>query len=67
MTSGNQYKNAPVAGVLMSELIEACENGSDHDKNHLSIKLKHINRNINLGFYSRNRKLNAESCMSVLG
>ena len=54
-TSGNQYKNAPVAGVLMSELIESCENGNDHDQSPLSIKLKHINREISLNFYSRNR------------
>ncbi len=66
-TSGNQYKNAPVAGVLMSELIESCENGNDHDKSPLSIKLKHINREISLNFYSRNRKINKESSMSVLG
>tara|TARA_A100000164_G_scaffold281041_1_gene253419 strand:+ start:2018 stop:3322 length:1305 start_codon:yes stop_codon:yes gene_type:complete len=66
-TSGNQYKNAPVAGVLMSELIESCENGNDHDKDPLSIHLKNINREISLKFYSRNRKINTESSMSVLG
>ena len=66
-TSGNQYKNAPVAGVLMSELIEYCENGNDHDKTPLSVNLKHINTNISLAFYSRNRKINKESSMSVLG
>ena len=51
----------------MSELIEACEDGCDHDKNPVSINLKHINRDINLGFYSRNRQINPESSMSVLG
>ncbi len=66
-TSGNQYKNAPVAGVLMTELIEYCENGNNHDKNPLSINLKYINREISLEFYSRNRKINKESSMSVLG
>ena len=30
-TSGNQFKNAPVVGHCMAELIEACENGHDHD------------------------------------
>ena len=24
-TSGNQYKNAPVVGAMMAELIDACE------------------------------------------
>ena len=66
-TSGNQFKNAPVAGVLMSELIEYCERGNDHDKEPLSINLKYINKDINLNFYSRNRKINQESSMSVLG
>ncbi len=31
-TSGNQFKNAPLAGVLMAELILACEAGHDHDR-----------------------------------
>ena len=30
-TSGNQYKNAPVVGVLMAELIDKVEGGHDHD------------------------------------
>jgi sarcosine oxidase subunit beta len=66
-TSGNQFKNAPVAGVLMSELVEYCEKGNDHDKNPLSINLKYINKDIDLKFYSRNREINKESSMSVLG
>ena len=66
-TSGNQFKNAPVAGVLMSELIEYCENGNNHDTEPLTINLKYINKDINLKFYSRNRQINKESSMSVLG
>ena len=30
-TSGNQFKNAPVAGELMAELIGRCQEGHDHD------------------------------------
>jgi glycine/D-amino acid oxidase-like deaminating enzyme len=30
-TSGNQYKNAPIAGKMMAALIGYCENGADHD------------------------------------
>ena len=30
-SSGNQFKNAPVAGHAMAELITACEAGRDHD------------------------------------
>jgi len=66
-SSGNQYKNAPVAGVIMADLIEACEGGHNHDKDPLGVNLKYINREINLGFYSRNRVINSESSMSVLG
>ena len=33
----------------------------------LSINLKYINKDIDLKFYSRNRKVNEESSMSVLG
>ncbi len=66
-TSGNQFKNAPVAGLLMSNLIEYCESGNDHDKTPLIMHLMHIKRDINLSFFSRNRKINKDSSMSVLG
>lgn len=66
-SSGNQYKNAPVAGLMMAELIEACEGGHDHDADPLQFHLKHIDRTVSLGFYSRRREINAESSMSVLG
>ena len=51
----------------MSKLVEYCENGNDHDKKPLNINLKYINKDINLKFFSRNRKINKESSMSVLG
>ena len=66
-SSGNQYKNAPVAGVMMANLILACEGGHNHDKDPLRMNLKYINREIDLGFYSRNRLINTESSLSVLG
>ena len=66
-SSGNQYKNAPIAGVMMTKLIEACENGQNHDKESVKLDLKYINREIDIGFYSRNRTINSESSMSVLG
>ena len=31
-SSGNQFKNAPIAGHCMAELIDACEKGHDHDQ-----------------------------------
>ena len=66
-TSGNQFKNAPVAGALMTALIEACEGGRDHDVEPLQFHLKHTERDIDLGFYSRRREINPESSFSVLG
>ena len=38
-TSGNQFKNAPVAGAMMAELISACEQGRDHDRDPLPFRL----------------------------
>ncbi|HEX6014866.1 MAG TPA: FAD-dependent oxidoreductase [Geminicoccaceae bacterium] len=66
-TSGNQFKNAPLAGVLMAELIEACEAGRDHDRDPLRIKGGHTGLEIDLGFFSRLRPVNRESSFSVLG
>ena len=66
-TSGNQYKNAPVVGKMMAELVQQCENGRDHDKDPLIFHLEKINRDVNMKFYSRLREINAESSFSVLG
>jgi len=66
-TSGNQYKNAPVVGSFMTELIEYCEKGNDHDIDPYQYKMKYINRTMNLGFFSRNREINKNSSFSVIG
>jgi sarcosine oxidase subunit beta len=66
-TSGNQYKNAPVVGRMMAELIDQCEKGLDHDKKPLQFKLPHIGRTINAGFFSRKRQINRNSSFSVNG
>ncbi|MEM6742135.1 MAG: FAD-dependent oxidoreductase [Pseudomonadota bacterium] len=66
-SSGNQYKNAPIAGKLMAELIEACEGGHDHDSEPLSVRLPYLGRDLSLGFFSRKRPINEESSFSVLG
>jgi sarcosine oxidase subunit beta len=66
-TSGNQFKNAPTAGEMMADLIVACENGRDHDEDPVSFRLKHIDRTIDIGFYSRRRKPDQRSSFSVLG
>ncbi len=66
-TSGNQYKNAAPAGHLMTELIEACENGHDHDQNPVQVKCRHIPHTMDAGFFSRLREINQESSFSVMG
>lgn len=66
-TSGNQFKNAPIAGDMMAELIAYCEGGADHDSAPLHFHLPHIGREIDVGFYSRKRPINKESSFSVLG
>ena len=66
-TSGNQYKNAPIAGKMMAALIGYCEDGADHDARPLQFTLPYIGRQIDVGFYSRKREINAESSFSVLG
>jgi sarcosine oxidase subunit beta len=66
-SSGNQYKNAPVAGRMMAELIDACEKGLDHDKEPFQFTLPHIKRTIDVGFFSRNREINYDSSFSVNG
>ncbi len=66
-TSGNQFKNAPIAGEMMADIIEASENGNDQDKNPIDLHLKNIDRTVNTGFYSRLREINQDSSFSVLG
>ncbi len=66
-TSGNQFKNAPLAGELMAELILACEAGHDHDRDPLKVRGRHTGFEIDLGFFSRLRQINRDSSFSVLG
>jgi len=58
-TSGNQFKNAPVAGEMMGELVEECENGLDHDNNPLIYKLKKTEGTINTKMFSRLRSVHS--------
>ena len=66
-SSGNQYKNAPIAGKMMAALISYCEGGADHDSVPFQFELPYLKRPIDAGFYSRKRKINNESSFSVLG
>jgi len=66
-TSGNQYKNAPVVGAFMADLVQYCESGRDHDKEPLQYRMNYIDYTLDIGFFSRNREINAESSFSVIG
>jgi sarcosine oxidase subunit beta len=67
-TSGNQFKNAPVVGHLMAELIDRVEHGHDHDNDPVQVRCAY-NSDVVLdaGFYSRQRKINPNSSFSVNG
>lgn len=66
-TSGNQFKNAMVAGRLMSELIDYCAAGNDHDSTPFQFPLQHVDHTLNTATFSRKRELTRESSFSVLG
>ena len=66
-SSGNQFKNAPIAGKMMAALIQYCESGSDHDNEPLQFEFPYIKYKTNVGFYSRKREINKDSSFSVLG
>ena len=66
-TSGNQFKNAPVVGHLMAELIDRVEHGHDHDTDPVKVKAVHTGLELDAGFYSRLREVNPDSSFSVNG
>ena len=55
-TSGNQFKNAPLVGEIMKEIIIACENGRDHDSKPVDLHCSHTHLQLDLSAFSRNRK-----------
>ena len=65
--SGNQFKNAPIAGEMMAGLITECEAGRDHDLDPVTFHLRYTDRTVSLGFYSRRREINRDSSFSLLG
>lgn len=66
-TSGNQFKNAAIAGLMMAELIDECENGRDHDANPVKVAGPYTGLTLNAGFYSRLREVNPDSTFTVRG
>ena len=67
-TSGNQFKNAPVVGHLMAELIDRVEHGHDHDADPVKVRCAYTGElELDAGFYSRLREVNPNSSFSVNG
>lgn len=66
-TSGNQFKNAPVIGSMLTAILEACEAGHDHDAEPVTWMAARSGVAVSLGHYSRLRARNPHSSNSVLG
>jgi sarcosine oxidase, subunit beta len=66
-TSGNQFKNAPLAGRFMANIIDAVENGHDHDADPVHYTGSYTDVVVNLGTFSRKRPVNTASSGTVMG
>ncbi|HEY1643181.1 MAG TPA: FAD-dependent oxidoreductase [Streptosporangiaceae bacterium] len=66
-TSGNQFKNAPLAGQFMAAIITAVEDGRDHDADPVHYTGQHTGLAINLATFSRKRPVNTASSGTVMG
>ena len=66
-TSGNQFKNAPMAGKMMAALIDYERGGGDHDAEPLRLTMPCTGLELDVGFFSRKRPVNQDSSFSVLG
>jgi sarcosine oxidase subunit beta len=65
-TSGSSFKTAPVIGAVVSELIESCEGGRDHDSDPLHVTLPRTGFELDVSFFSRLRGAHTSSG-TVLG
>jgi sarcosine oxidase subunit beta len=66
-TSGNQFKNAPLAGEFMAAIVTAVEDGHDHDTEPVRHVGQYTGAEINLGTFSRKRPVNTASTGTVMG
>jgi sarcosine oxidase subunit beta len=55
-TSGNQFKNAPIAGQFLRAIVDATMSGHDHDNDPVQFRGAHTGETINLGAFSRKRE-----------
>jgi sarcosine oxidase, subunit beta len=66
-TSGNQFKNAPLAGAFMAAIVAAVESGHDHEAEPVRHVGQYTGARINLGTFSRKRPVNTASSGTVMG
>ena len=66
-SSGNQFKNAGVAGHLMAELIAAVEAGHDHDAEPIVVTGRYTGLEIDTATFSRRREVDPDAANTVLG
>ncbi|MDH5521833.1 MAG: FAD-binding oxidoreductase [Acidimicrobiia bacterium] len=66
-SSGNQFKNAAVAGHLMAELIDAVESGHDQDGDPIKVTGVHTGLEIDTATFSRRREVDVNAANTVLG
>jgi sarcosine oxidase subunit beta len=66
-TSGNQFKNAPLVGTLLAELVAAVERGHDHDADPVRVPLPRTGHTLSLGAFSRRRPVPEGAPTSVMG
>lgn len=66
-TSGNQFKNAPIAGRFLAAIVSAVEEGHDHDADPVTYVGEHSGLKIDLGAFSRKRPVNEATTRTVLG
>jgi sarcosine oxidase subunit beta len=62
-TSGHGFKQAPVVGDFMTQLIYACESGHQHDVSPVQVRLSATGRLLNSGHFSRLRNVRAQDAM----
>lgn len=65
-TSGNQFKNAPIAGQYLRAIIDASADGHDHDAEPVQFVGPRTGIGIDLGAFSRNRE-RARTSGTVMG
>lgn len=58
-TSGNQFKNAPLAGEFLAAIVDATMAGHDHDAEPLRFEARDTGLEIDLGAFSRRRSRTA--------